>query len=170
MTKGSRRMKIATIAVTALLAAVSLPAFAQTQIEFGGMRQDTSLPVSVESDELSVDQGTGQAIFSGAVNVTQGDMSLTANTVEVVYATDDGPGAIEKLIARGAVTLVGGGEAAEAEMAEYTIESGQVILTGNVILTQGQNAISAERMVIDLTSGAATMDGRVRTIFQPGSK
>ena len=36
-------------------------------VAFGTISQDTSLPVEVTSDELSVDQETGTAIFTGNV-------------------------------------------------------------------------------------------------------
>ena len=39
---------------------------------------------------------------------------------------------------------------------------------GGVILTQGQNALSAERMIVDLNTGKATLEGRVKTILQTG--
>jgi lipopolysaccharide export system protein LptA len=42
-------------------------------------------------------------------------------------------------------------------------------LTGNVLLTQGASALSAESMVIDLKSGNAQLTGRVRTVLQQGS-
>lgn len=60
------------------------------------------------------------------------------------------------------------GEAAEAQQAVYDISSGQLVLTGDVILTQGPTVLSAGRMTVDLTSGTGQMDGRVRTVFQPG--
>ncbi|MDB4112284.1 lipopolysaccharide transport periplasmic protein LptA, partial [Yoonia sp.] len=43
-----------------------------------------------------------------------------------------------------------------------------LVLTGEVLLTQGASAISAGRMVINVTDGTALMDGRVRTILQQG--
>ena len=42
-------------------------------------------------------------------------------------------------------------------------------MTGDVILTQGPNALSGERLIVDLTSGTGRMEGRVRTIFQTGN-
>jgi lipopolysaccharide export system protein LptA len=39
-------------------------------------------------------------------------------------------------------------------------------LNGNVLLTQGQSALSADSMVLDLNAGTAQMNGRVRTVFQ----
>jgi lipopolysaccharide export system protein LptA len=64
------------------------------------------------------------------------------------------------------VTLVSGSEAAEAQRADYDIEAGQVVMTGNVLLTQGPSALTAERMVVNLSDGTAQLTGRVRTVLQ----
>jgi lipopolysaccharide export system protein LptA len=146
------------------------PAFAQgTQIAFGGLKHDSSLPVEITSDQLSVDQSTGKAIFSGDVLIGQGSLRLSATTVEVIYGKDDAS-KISQLIATGGVTFVNGGEAIEAQKAVYDITSASVTLSGNVILTQGQNALSGERMVVDLNTGTGQIDGRVKTILQPGTQ
>ena len=143
------------------------PAVAQqANLQFGGLRQDTSLPVEVTSDSLSVDQASGAAVFTGTVLAKQGEMRLSAGTIRVEYAAD-GEG-IDSLIASGGVTLVSPTDAAEAENAVYTIASGMVVMTGNVLLTQGNAAISGETLTVNLKDGTGTMTGRVKTVFKPG--
>ena len=147
-------------------------AFAQgAQVAFGGLKQDTSLPVEVTADELRVNQADGTAIFTGNVLIGQGEMRLSANRVQVEYATANGEpsGDIQRMHATGDVVLVNGGEAAEAKEAVYTLASGAIVMTGDVILTQGQSALSGERLVVDLKAGTGQMEGRVKTIFQPGA-
>ncbi len=155
----------------AFIAAAATDAFAQgAQVPFGGLLQDTSLPVVIAADQLSVNQGDGSATFTGNVLIGQGEMRLSASKVRVEYAASEGnvTGRILRLLASGGVTLVNGAEAAEAGEAEYTIDTGIIVLTGGVILTQGQNALSADKMIVNLNSGVATLEGRVRTILQAG--
>lgn len=154
----------------ALAISLALPDLADAQgaqVAFGGLRADTSLPVEVTADTLSVNQTDGTAIFSGNVIVIQGAMRLSADRVEVIYGNAD-RSRIERLHASGRVTLVSGKDAAEAADAIYTIESGAVEMTGDVLLTQGANTIAGQKLVVDLKSGAGRMEGRVRTILQPG--
>jgi lipopolysaccharide export system protein LptA len=66
------------------------------------------------------------------------------------------------------VTLVSGAEAAEADEALYTITSGEVVLIGNVLLTQGGGTMSGQKLTVDLTTGTGHMEGRVRTVLNPG--
>ncbi|MEM6371415.1 MAG: lipopolysaccharide transport periplasmic protein LptA [Pseudomonadota bacterium] len=138
-----------------------------TQVAFGAIQQDTSAPVEVTADELNVDQATGEAIFTGNVVIGQGEMRLSAARVVVIYQEDsDG---IERLEATGGVTLVSGPDAAESQRADYNIESGVIVMTGDVLMAQGRSAISADRMTVDLNGGTARMQGRVKTILQAGN-
>ena len=137
---------------------------AQTNIDLGGISADPKAPVEVSADNLSVDQDSGTAVFSGNVVIGQGDLRLSAGSVRVVYS--DSTGDIAQLLATDGVTLVTGSEAAEAATADYNLTTGILTLSGSVLLTQGASALSAEQMTIDLNSGRAQMSGRVRTVFQ----
>ena len=150
-----------------LLLASAGTAHAQTNINLGGMTVDTTAAIEVTSDSLSVDQASGRAIFDGNVIIGQGDLRLTAGKVEVIYGTDTSQ--IARLIASQGVTFVTADEAAEAQQADYDIEAGLLVLTGEVLLTQGPSAISAGQMTINVADGTATMDGRVRTVLQQGN-
>ncbi len=159
------------LAITALLAIFGSAAWAQgTQVPFGGLQHDTTLPVEITADQLSINQQDGTALFVGNVVVGQGAMRLSAGKVKVEYAAGggDATGRISRLLASGGVTLVNGGEAAEAQEAIYSIDDGTIVMTGDVILTQGANALSSQRMVVDLNSGVAMLEGRVKTIIQTG--
>ena len=150
----------------ALVPVAGLPVVAQTSIELKGLRQDTTLPVEVTSDSLSVDQGSGQATFAGNVKVTQGEMTISAGTARIEYLPD-GSG-VAKVYLDGRVLFASPTDAAEADAAVYTIASGEVVMTGDVLLTQGQTTISGNRLVYDLDAGTGSMEGRVQTVFVPG--
>jgi lipopolysaccharide export system protein LptA len=131
---------------------------------------DTSQPVEITSDSLSVDQLANTAVFSGSVVVGQGELRLAADEVEVVYASDDtGANSIDTIRAAGNVTVTNGTEAAEGQTAVYRVGEGAIALEGDVVLTQGPNAVSGDRLTIDLASGRATIEGRVQTIVVPGA-
>lgn len=134
-------------------------------VAFGAVEADPSLPVEVTSDSLDVSQADGSAEFLGNVVVVQGVMKLAADRVQVIYKT--GQSGIERLEALGNVVLVNGPDAAEADKAEYTIDSGTIVLTGNVLVSQAGSTVSSSRMVVNLTSGTAQMDGRVTTVLNP---
>lgn len=149
-----------------LSSSLAVSAAAQgTSVAFGTLRQNPDAPVEVTADSLAVDQDTGRATFSGNVLIGQGEMRLSAAKVLVVYT--EGNSGIERLEASGGVTLVSGPDAAESKAANYDIDSGTIVMTGSVLLTQGVNALTAEKMTINLRDGTAQMSGRVKTVLQP---
>ncbi len=142
---------------------------AQTSVSIGSLEHDTSLPVEVTSDNLRVENDKGSALFDGNVVVIQGPMRLAAGAVRVEYGAD-GEGDISRMVATGGITFANGDDAAEAREAVYNPDAGTLELTGDVILTQKGSAISGQRLVVDLGAGTGQMEGRVRTVFQPGGE
>ncbi|MCI5112798.1 MAG: LptA/OstA family protein [Marivita sp.] len=157
---------IRTILTVLAMAGATLAQAQGTQVAFGTVQQDTSLPVEVSADTLSVSQNDGSALFTGNVIIGQGEMRLSAPRVLVFY-TENQSG-VERLEATGGVTLVNGEQAAEADTAEYEVNRGTIRMVGNVLLTQGANTLVSDSMDVDLEAGTALMNGRVRTVFQSG--
>lgn len=150
------------------LSVASLPLVAQEAgITFGGLKADISQPVQVTADSLSISQADGQAMFSGNVTITQGDMVLTAGVVSIRYGADNR--SIAALHAEGGVTLTAGSDGAQADSADYLPDTGELTLMGNVRLTQGAASISGQKLVLNLETGLGSMSGGVTTVFSPGN-
>ena len=95
---------------------------------------------------------------------------MAADRLEVYYVEGaEGSGGIERMVATGNVTLTNGAESAEAAEARYEVATGIIEMQGDVLLTQGPNALASEALQIDLNGGGAQFRGRVQTIFTPGS-
>ena len=155
--------------LSALIACFASFATAQTaNISLGTSGFDSTAPVEVTADELSVDQANGQAVFNGNVLVVQGDVRMSAGQVTIEYAAEGAENGISRLIASNGVTFVTPADSAEAREAVYSVANATVTLNGDVLLTQGQNAIGGDRLTVDLTSGVGQIEGRVRTIFNAG--
>lgn len=163
--KGMMMTRVGLLPVLLTLA-LAVPALAQTGF---GQAQDTGQPVEVTADSLQVDQTTGLATFVGNVLIGQGAMRLSADRVVVTYAANN-PQKISKLHAEGGVTLASGQDAAEAQSADYDVASGNVVLKGDVLLTQGANVLSGQTVTVNLANGTANASGRVRSVLQPGGQ
>lgn len=155
----ARSLRLAPLLLVATIAS------AQTQLGFGAAG-DTSAPIEVNSDQLSVDQADGSAVFDGNVRIAQNEMRLSATQVKVHY--DEAGEQISRLEATGQVLLVSGEDTAEAEAADYDVVSGTIMMRGNVMLLRGPAVVTSDRMQVDLTSGTARLDGNVRTVLQQG--
>lgn len=151
-----------------LLVMTASQANAQTDIALSGLNADPTAAIEVSADGLTVDQESRSAVFSGNVVIGHGDLRIAASRVEVRYSEETGD--IAQLNASGGVTFVTANEAAESSEAVYDVTNGILTMNGQVLLTQGNNALSADRMIVNLASGTAQMDGRVRTVFRPGGE
>lgn len=154
-----------------VIAFLILPAVAIAQgagLTIGTGAFDSAQPVEVSADEFTVDQDSGEAAFIGNVVVVQGDLRMSAAQVKIISADAADASGISRLLASGGVTFVTPTEAAEAQDAVYSVGAGTIVLTGDVLLTQGETAISGEKLTVDLETGQGRMEGRVRTVFTPG--
>ena len=140
---------------------------------------DTALPIEIAADSLEVQQDNQIAVFSGNVDAKQGNMVLRAEKLWVHYqegGAADTAQTISKIDAEGQVFFSSGGETAQGDQGAYDVDNAVIVLTGRVVLTQGDNVLKGNRLVLDLRTGRSSMDGdqttsdgRVRGLFVPRS-
>jgi lipopolysaccharide export system protein LptA len=100
-----------------------------------------------------------RAIFSGNVRARQGDLALDAARLTVAYASGSSGTQIQRLDASGGVTVRSPSETATGQFAIYDLNRRLITMVGGVTLVRGASRIQGGRLVIDLTSGRATVDG-----------
>ena len=127
-------------------------------------------PVKVTADDFVVDQGAGQAVFSGNVVVKRADLTLEADRVEVEYA-DGTQTSIRNIIATGHVRLTTDSQKATSERAQFDPSSQVLRLAGNVTVVDAQGTVSGGELVVDLEKRTTTFSsgkgGRVTGVFTP---
>lgn len=143
---------------------------AQAEIDFG-QDVDTSLPVEILSDTLTVKTQENVAIFMGNVQATQGVVKLTANQMDVYYSTKDdkntaaapnreGDGlgeAINKIRVGGNVKLTTPGKEATSNLGTYDVAKGFVVLQGNVVLNHEGQVLTGEKFIHNIKEGTSRM-------------
>ena len=149
------------LAVTAL---AGTAAFAQvkTQGSVSALKgHNTNAPVDVSSDRIEVQDRADRAVFSGNVHAVQAEMTLDTPRLTVAYSNAPAGGntQIQRLDAAGGVTVRSPSETAKGDFGIYDLNRKLITLIGNVQLTQKQNQINGARLVIDLDSGRAVVDG-----------
>jgi len=155
-----------------------------------GFSQNQDKPVHIEAATLEVRNKDNVATFSGNVKVTQGDTTMKCKSLVVFYeggegadkgktmpAATPGPGGsqkIKRLEARGSVVVTQKDQTATGALGIFDMKTNTVDLTGDVIMTQGQNMLRGDRLVVDLTTGVSRVEsgkngtGRVQGLFIPG--
>ena len=155
---------ISTIVIYTCLFA--LQGVAKTSLLLGGFDPNADAPVELTADKLTISETDGSARFEGNVIVGQGDIRISAELVIVTYSET---GEIDKLSASGGVTVATTDESAESEFAEYSLKNRTLVMSGDVVFSQGKILMSAKSLQIDLNTGAAIIEGQVKTILSTGS-
>lgn len=119
---------------------------------------DSSAPVDVGADRIEVQDRANRAIFSGNVQARQGSMTLNSARLTVVYVNGRDV-QIQRLEASGGVTLRTPTETARSQFAIYDLGRGLVTMIGGVNLDQGSNHVQGGRLVLDLDTHRAVLDG-----------
>lgn len=142
-------------------------------------------PIEINADTLEVQQDKQVAIFTGNVDATQGDMKLKADQLKVFYrpggkageaprasAPASPAGAITRIEAAGRVFVSSPSQTAQGDQGVFDVERNTITLVSRVVITQDKNVVRGDRLVMNLTTGQARMDGqsRVQGLFVPNKE
>jgi lipopolysaccharide export system protein LptA len=170
-----------------------------------GQGANKDAPVQIEAGTLEVHDKTKTATFSGNVQVVQGDTTMKCHSLVVFYGQEVGLGGsepevtattpaksnlgmphgaqnIRRIEAHGSVTVLTKDQSASGDLGVYDLKTKTITLSGNVVVSQGQNVIHGERVVVDTETGNARVESgtsgptgtsaagtsRVRALIQPG--
>ncbi|WP_395613625.1 lipopolysaccharide transport periplasmic protein LptA [Allosphingosinicella sp.] len=134
------------------------PAEGQQAARSGGSGFNSNAPVDVDADRIEVQDRADRAIFSGNVVARQGNMTLNSARLTVIYTNTNGVD-VQRLEATGGVTIRTPSETAQGNVGLYDVNRRLITLIGGVHLTQGQNRVQGGRLVLDLNTHRAVMDG-----------
>lgn len=119
---------------------------------------DVNAPVNFSADRIEVQDRADRVIIAGNVIVVQAGMQLNADRMTIAY-TQAGGTQVNRIDATGGVTVKRDDQTARGDVAVYDLNRKLVTMLGNVKLTQGSNVLNGGRLMIDLTTGRATVDG-----------
>ncbi|HWD68047.1 MAG TPA: LptA/OstA family protein [Caulobacteraceae bacterium] len=165
-------------AVMAALAVLASGDAALAQIE-----TNSNAPIDITANEAEVVNSKCLAIWKGAAEALQGDSRLRANTITVYQAPKSKDaagqqdcGATERVIADGNVYYVTPTQRAHGARAVYTAASDEIVMTGNVVVSQGKDVARGDKLIIKVSTKQFTMmstatgagsPNRVRGVFYP---
>lgn len=141
------------LAGTVLALAIGSQAGAQA---IAGFNSDQ--PVNYAADRIELQDRQKRVVLSGNVDITQGDLRLTAARTTVAY-TSEGGLKIQRIDATGGVVVTRGNERASGAAGVYDFNRRVIVLAGGVALRRGTDTLNGGRLTIDLKSGLSTVDG-----------
>jgi lipopolysaccharide export system protein LptA len=134
-------------------------------------------PIDVTADQLEMVDAQHLAIWRGNVEALQDGNRLVADVLNVYFSgkTTPAPGAppppaptasaggalgsdwgdVQRLVADGHVFYVTKDQTARGDHAVYEAAPDTIVMTGEVVLVQGQNVVKGDRMTIDVKTNHA---------------
>ena len=156
--------------IAPLALGLAAAAMAQDRGPISALRgHDADAPVDVQADRLEVQERADRAIFVGNVVVRQAQLTLATERLTVGYSSAGGID-IERLDASGGVVVRSPSETARGDFGIYDLERKLITVVGDVELAQGGSRISGQRLVIDLNSGRAVIEGGPAGVGNSGGR
>ena len=148
------------LTLAAALTLVFLPTIGDAQTRPNSSDQ----PISFGAD---AGEYVGDTVtLRGRAELIQGDNRLRADTVTGLNQTGE-----SRIEASGNVYFVTPAQTIRGDRAIYTTADDTIIVTGDVILTQGQNVLTGSRLVYNVRTQSARIEaagqGRIRGVFYP---
>ncbi len=183
--------------VACLLAGSAATAAAQTtESRMEGLNLSSDKPIQIASDKLEVEDKDGTAVFTGNVQVVQGDTLMRSNVMTVHYEkrqpkegdnaaagseTAVSPGAnsqIERIEVDGNVYIKSGKQEARAQSGVFNMKTEIMELFGSkddkVVLTEDNNVFTGCKLTVYMKNSNALLDScpnaRIEIVLDPKSQ
>ncbi len=150
-------------------AAVVAPVMAQVSRQGG--------PVQWSSDQVHSDQNTNTIFLDGRVEIQQDQARLRADHAQIMQATQGGD--VSHIEATGNIYYIttdaqNQQTVIRGDNAVYNKSDDTMVMTGDVVMKQGQSVMSGTRLVSQVSKGITTLDaktangpGRAKGVFYP---
>ena len=148
-----------------------------------GFSTNKGQPVTIRAASLEVRDKQKVATFSGGVHVINGDTDMKCKVLVVFYEDSSqqsgnataaqasagqeaaaapgglgGNSQIKRMEFKGGVVVTQKDQIATGDGGDYDVKTNIVTLTGNVVLTKGQDVLRGQKLIVNLTDGVSKMD------------
>ena len=147
-------------------------------------------PIDITADQLELVDAQHLAVWRGDVEALQGRNRMRADVLNIYFAGTPSSsatgsagapgrnwGKVDRMEAEGKVFYISPAQTARGDHALYEAGSNTLVITGDVIVSQGQSVVHGDKLTIDTKTGRATMgatghgsSGRVRGVFYPNGQ
>jgi len=143
-----------------------------------GFSSSRDKPVRIQAASLEVREKEKVATFSGDVHVTQGNTDMRCRVLVVYYEESASKGAdpktaqpgpagnsqIRRMEAHGNVVITLNDQIATGDRGDFDMRNNTATLSGNVVVTKGQDIMRGEHLVVNLMDGNYRMDSGGRPV------
>jgi lipopolysaccharide export system protein LptA len=127
-------------------------------------------PIEIVSDRLDAYNEKRMVVFSGSAVATQGARTIRSDVLTLYYKEGkspsvrstgeaEGQGALERVEAKGHVTISEGDRIVTGEEALFDQDAQKIIMTGSAVMREGANIIRGDRIVVFLNENRGVVEG-----------
>jgi lipopolysaccharide export system protein LptA len=143
-------------------------------------------PIEIISDRMDAFNEKKMVVFSGNAMAKQSDKILKSDKLLLYYKREpakkikigtkeiEGAGDLEKIEAKGNVSITQGERIVTGDEAVFFQDSGQIIMTGNAVLREGKNIIKGDKVIVFLNENRGMIESnsqkRVKAVIYPQEK
>ncbi len=146
-------------------------------------RIEKNQPIQIVSDRLDAYNEKRMVVFSGNAVATQGARTIRADRLTLYYkenrkaagrsaAEVEGTGDLERVEAKGHVTITEGERVVTGEEAVFEQDIQKITMTGDAVLREGANIVRGDRIVVFLNENRGVVESvenrRVTATIYPG--
>jgi lipopolysaccharide export system protein LptA len=169
---------LAVLLATIVLAGASAVAAQGLPNALSGFSYSRDKPLTIQATSLEVREKEKVATFSGDVHVLQGDTVMRCKILLVYYEGSaskgagpktvqpgpDGSSQIRRMEAHGNLVITQRDQIVTGDRGDFDTRNNTATLSGNVVVTKGQDVMRGERLVVNLTEGVFKMESGVRPV------
>lgn len=143
-------------------------------------------PIEISADRLEAYDAKKVVLFSGNAVATQGDRVIKAEKIFLYYKKEEREsgreslrdigktGDLEKIEAKGHVSVSQGDRLVTGEQAVYYQDSQKIVMTGNAVMQQGSNIVRGDKIEVFLNENRGVVEAaenkRVKATIYPVEK
>ena len=160
--KALRLSLLLALSATAILAATD-PIASAVRGNKGKPRGTTT----VTSDRLEFDYKDYVALFEGHVKIVDPEFTLTADQMLIFFENTN---EVARVDAVGHVNMVSLDRKATCGKAVYTRSNGAIVLTGDPVVSKGQNTLRGQKITVWVGDNRVDVEGGVQLQGTPETK
>jgi lipopolysaccharide export system protein LptA len=136
---------------------------------------ERDLPIEIVSDRLEAYNEKRMVVFSGNAVATQGGRTIRSDVLTLYYKEGknkeekssavrtageaEGPGELERVEAKGHVTISEGDRIVTGEEAIFEQDAQKITMTGSAVMREGANIIRGDRIFVFLNENRGVVEG-----------
>jgi lipopolysaccharide export system protein LptA len=154
--------------------------------EFNKKSPADNHPIEISADRLEAYDAKKVVLFSGNAVATQGDRVIKADKIFLYYGKEEREtgreglrdigktGDLEKIEAKGHVSVSQGDRLVTGEQAVYYQDSQKIVMTGSAVMQQGNNIVRGDKIEVFLNENRGVVEAaenkRVKATIYPVEK